>query len=66
MGKRPKAGRPGCVQEWNMAGVTAVILDKHLNTLCLIWKMGVMVFICYVVIIMKWSKALCSFKSSEK
>lgn len=49
-----------------MAGVTAVILDKHLNTLCLIWKMGVMVFICYVVIIMKWSKALCSFKSSEK
>lgn len=50
----------------NKASETAMILDKCLTTLYLIWKMETIVLLSWVIIIMKWDKALCSLKSSEK
>lgn len=49
-----------------MPRVAAVILSKDVTILYLIWKMGTRVLTSWVIMIMKWGKALCSFSFSEK
>lgn len=49
-----------------MPSVAAVILSKLLPILCLTWKVGIIVLASWVIVIMKWDKALYSVKSLEK
>lgn len=53
MGKGPRQEEVGVFKTWNMASVTAVTLSIHLPILHLIWKMGTIVLISWVIIIMK-------------